>query len=143
MWKKKRKRTFAKERKKRKLRNILLLLFIIVSIFGAYHFFMLFISSRATFMSPKATKLSVPIKDKNIEAIKKELEKTHISFTSISVRNTGYEVILTQGIIVLFSSGKPIAPQVSSLQLILSHFTIDGEKISRVDLEFDKPIITM
>lgn len=132
--------------KKRRRKNKFLRVFIFpiaaFGIFSAYYFFHSFFFSGSMLLSPLAHSFFVPINEKNIFAIKKGLADNHISARQISAKNDSYEVILSDGTSVLFSGNKPISLQISSLQLILSHFTIEGKKVSRVDFEFDKPVVT-
>lgn len=44
--------------------------------------------------------------------------------------------------VVIFSAKKDARYQVDSLQLVLSKAKIDGTKIAKIDLRFDKPVIT-
>lgn len=130
-----------KRRKKKKFLRIFIFPFAIVGVFGIYYFFHLFFFSRAVFLSPLAPDFFVPVKEKNLIAIKKGLAENHISVLAISPKNDTYEVTLSDGAAIIFSANKPIQLQISSLQLIISHFTIEGKKISRVDFEFDKPVV--
>ncbi len=50
-------------------------------------------------------------------------------------------VFLKEGPEVVFSSQKEPAAQVGSLQLILSRTKIEGKRLKRIDLRFDKPVI--
>lgn len=60
-----------------------------------------------------------------------------------SVRVSGQEIQLQLGesLEVFFSSEKEASIQVGSLQLILSRTKIEGKRLERVDLRFDKPVI--
>ncbi|HUS51988.1 MAG TPA: hypothetical protein VMX77_00815 [Candidatus Bathyarchaeia archaeon] len=60
-----------------------------------------------------------------------------------SVRVSGQEIQLQfEGDLeVFFSSEKEASVQVGSLQLILSRTKIEGKRLKRVDLRFDKPVI--
>lgn len=52
------------------------------------------------------------------------------------------EVKYQSGLLVLFSTAKEIKNQLDSLQLILERTKIEGERLERVDLRFDKPVVT-
>jgi len=52
------------------------------------------------------------------------------------------EVRFKDGLQVLFSTQKEIKSQLDSLQFILERTKIEGEKPKRIDLRFDKPIIS-
>lgn len=51
------------------------------------------------------------------------------------------EVLLKDDLEVLFATKKEIETQLDSLQFILKRFKIEGEKLKRIDLRFDKPVI--
>lgn len=78
----------------------------------------------------------------------KELEilllKNKISFSSINQGlDYSYIVKFKDGEEVIFSSKKSLDPQVTSLQFVLSRLTIEGKRFVRLDLRFDKPVITL
>lgn len=52
------------------------------------------------------------------------------------------EVWLEDDVQVLFSAKKDLKIQLDSLQLIFSRAKIEGEKLKRIDLRFDKPVLT-
>ncbi len=54
-----------------------------------------------------------------------------------------FSAILTDGINVLISYNADIQAKVSSLQLIIVRFRIEGKNISIVDFRFDKPIVIL
>ncbi len=51
------------------------------------------------------------------------------------------ELILKNGLTVLFSSEKELKEQLDSLQFIFERAKIEGEKLKRIDLRFDKPVV--
>lgn len=55
---------------------------------------------------------------------------------------TEFVIWLKDGLQVVMSSKKDIDSQLDSLQLILSRATIEGEKTKKIDLRFDKPVLT-
>lgn len=103
---------------------------------------------KSTFVSPIPTVLSKSNKqdsqDRNIattQVLQAILLKNNIPFSSTSLlSDSSYLVQLIAGEEVLLSSKKPLASQISSLQLLLSRFTIEGKRFTRLDLRFDKPI---
>ncbi len=57
----------------------------------------------------------------------------------LSSRNI--EVKLDKGLLVIFSSQKEMDFQLDSLQFIFSRAKIEGRKIKKIDLRFDKPVV--
>jgi len=75
--------------------------------------------------------------------IESNLKKKNIPFSSIfSYGNDSFLVKLKNNEEIIFSKNKDISFQVSSLQLMLSRFTIEGKRIKRVDFRFDKPVVS-
>lgn len=78
------------------------------------------------------------------ETIKKELILNGIAYSQIvSSSDSTYLIYLKHGEEVFLSSKKDIKTQISSLQFILSRLTMEGKSILRLDLRFDKPVITL
>ncbi|MCL5432967.1 MAG: hypothetical protein M1524_02520 [Patescibacteria group bacterium] len=78
------------------------------------------------------------------EELKEMLNKYKIEFLRLSVSTgSAYLVDLGDGSKAIISQKKPMVSQVSSLQLILSRFTIEGKRLSLVDFRFDKPLIVL
>lgn len=76
-------------------------------------------------------------------SLAKNLAKT--DYTPVNVRilsSIEIAVYNSNGTIAIFSSQKPQEIQVDSLQTLLSQAKIDANKIAKVDLRFDKPIVT-
>ena len=92
-----------------------------------------------------ATSRHISLKDAaRSEDIESMLKKNNIPFVNISsFSNEAFIVKLTQGEEVIFSLRKSLDLQISSLQLILSRLTIEGKRFSRLDLRFDKPVVTL
>jgi len=71
-----------------------------------------------------------------------QLQKSDFIAQNIRVVDGGdVAVYNTYGTIALFTSAKPAGLQVDSLQAILAKAKIDQNKIARIDLRFDKPVI--
>jgi hypothetical protein len=77
-----------------------------------------------------------------INTIKKLLSDKQISFSSITNANGAYTVTLPDGSQVLFSGSKDLQLQISSLQYITSRLTMEGRQFKKLDLRFDKPVMT-
>ena len=93
----------------------------------------------------KNTIIEKPIVKSNLNAeLSQELASHNIEFDKI-VQSTGSARLYTQikdGPTVVFSDSKNADSQVSSLQLILRHLTIEqGKKAKLIDLRFNKPIV--
>lgn len=127
-----------------------MLLLVIVGLFILFLFqtriFRLF--SRMPFISPiPSTIVSVkgisffsnndPISQIKELAKQKNIQVANIEKTS----DFSYKMILTTGEEIYISSQKPFVSQISSLQLVLSRFTIEGKRIATLDLRFDKPVV--
>lgn len=76
-----------------------------------------------------------------IEDIENSLKREGLSLSSITASSSSYIVVLRSSEEVWFSDKKDARLQTSSLQLILSRFTIEGKKVKRIDFRFDKPLI--
>lgn len=66
-------------------------------------------------------------------------------FLPVNVRITGKEDVAIynqQGQLAIFSSKKDIDWQVDSLQQVISKAKIESAKIAKIDLRFDKPVLT-
>lgn len=84
------------------------------------------------------------INQSDLEKLKTDLLKNNISFVDISASSDGsLNVLLSSDQNVIFSPKKDIDFQISSLQLIMSRFTIEGRRFSRLDFRFDKPVISV
>lgn len=104
--------------------------------------------SRQNFISPLPTVLNKKInsQDEKDNEFKKELEeellKTNLGFSEIIfTQDSSLSVELASGEKIIFSFRKPVKSQVSSLQLMLSRFTIEGKKVEQLDFRFDKPVV--
>ena len=66
-------------------------------------------------------------------------------FLPVNVRITGHDDVAIynqQGQLAIFSSKKDKEEQVDSLQQVISKAKIDSAKIAKIDLRFDKPVIS-
>lgn len=71
-----------------------------------------------------------------------EINKVGLNYSSIVYSDdSSYVVTLKNGEMVIFSTGKSVVSQVSSLQLILKRLTIEGKSFKMLDLRFNKPVI--
>lgn len=94
----------------------------------------------------KKVKIGQKINDQVVKFtidLAKSLAKT--DYTPVNVRIlSSFEIAVynSNGTIAIFSSQKPQEIQINSLQALLSQAKIDANKIAKVDLRFDKPIVT-
>lgn len=75
---------------------------------------------------------------KTLEAL---LKSKNISYSKVSLEGETYKIELINDEEILFDSKKPLNAQMSSLQLLLSRFTIEGKRFEKLDFRYDKPII--
>lgn len=83
----------------------------------------------------KIDKLKDKLKEKGIE-IDWRSEKEN------KIENKKWEMRLKNGESVIFSLEKDIDEQINSLQMILKRFKIEGRQFEKIDLRFEKPVIT-
>lgn len=81
--------------------------------------------------------------DNKESEIKTELQKKAIEYTGIYKYRDSYLIILKDNKEVLVAENKSITQQIASLQFILNRLTMEGRKFKRLDLRFDKPVITL
>jgi hypothetical protein len=89
------------------------------------------------------TKLFTPVtgKDKYL-LLMNQLAHENIQISYINYLNEEIlEASLSSGVKVIFSLDKDIISEVTSLQLILSRFRIEGRKINRIDLRFKNAVV--
>ncbi len=78
-------------------------------------------------------------------ATKLTVELSKSDFTPASVRIVDRDSIAVynhQDLVAIFSAKKSLNEQVDSLQFVLSKAKIDAAKIAKIDLRFDKPVIS-
>jgi hypothetical protein len=82
--------------------------------------------------------------DENYRAnLEKALQEKKIDYTRIYNQKDGSCIIkLTDGSLVIISSQKDINREISSLQFILKRLTMEGKEFTKLDLRFEKPVIT-
>lgn len=77
-----------------------------------------------------------------IAQAKEALRKKNISFSDVISQNGDIVVTLNDDIQVLFSPDKDFSQQIDSLQVTMDHLTIEGKRIARVDVRFERPVVT-
>ncbi len=135
----------------RKIKICIFLTFLLsIGIFFGYE---KFFTKRYDFLSPISSfQTNVPTfyptnnslnKNKDISLLETLLKKSAISYESIGVssQEAALLVVLKDEENVIISRNKDLKEQISSLQLILSRFTIEGKKFSRLDFRFERPVV--
>lgn len=137
-----------RQKKKRKSLAVMVRLFFLTAIITFFSTILIvrqgfFNNSRL--ISPVSD--SFPKKEKNVDnnsikRLESALTKNNIKFSSVSVASdSSYLINLEDKGNIIFDFNKSLDLQISSLQLMLSRFTIEGKRIERVDFRFDKPIV--
>ena len=76
--------------------------------------------------------------------IEDALKKEAVPFVTVGIAtNAAILIIMSEGWEVLFSQDKDLASQISSLQRVLSRFTIEGKKFELLDFRFDRPVVKL
>jgi len=70
-----------------------------------------------------------------------DLEKRGVEFEDIEEGSNFYVLKLNSGETVILSKNKDVLEQLSSLQLILSRFKIEGKVIKNLDFRFSQPVV--
>lgn len=84
-----------------------------------------------------------PIPSQNLEEeLQRNLQKAGLESTKTFFLGREIDASLSSGVAVTFSQEKDLALQVASLQLILQRFKIEGKTPKKIDLRFNKPIVT-
>lgn len=99
------------------------------------------------FLSPLPDKNSQS-KQNSTTAISTEakdlLKKKQIEFSSLSeAKGKSYVITLKDGGEVIVTDEKDLDGQLASLQRIVAQLTMEGKKLKRLDLRFDRPILVL
>lgn len=71
-----------------------------------------------------------------------ELTKHKLSYSSININGGDVYTQLNDGTEIVLSGEKDISVQLDSLQYTIAHLTIEGKRIARVDMRFERPVVT-
>lgn len=105
-------------------------------------------SSKPPLFLLKDTKLTPgqKVEDRQIlfaVSLAEQLSKSDFSVAGVRLLESGDVAVYSPGdSIALFSENKDQSMQVDSLQRVLAKAKIDATKITKIDLRFDKPVIT-
>lgn len=99
----------------------------------------------ARFISPVPFLISSSeAENSTAKMVRKELERRHFTVSQLMTGlNNTIIVTLESGEEVVLSADNDIQTQLSSLQLIHSRLTMEGKRFKKLDLRFDKPVITL
>ena len=100
--------------------------------------------SKTTIINPSViySKTKNALTSQNNNQVQQLLDKNNIQYSSINNTNFGYLILLNQGTKVYLSNQKDLTSQINSLQVIQSHFTIEGKVPKSVDFRFDQPVVS-
>lgn len=145
------KKTPARKRKRAFRRIIgisIIILVLLVLVGGVVYYFISLKFNKPLYVSPLSKKIghepafgSSADEDDTMSILKKSLKEKNIELDSVTASGSAYVARLKNGGSVIFSSEKDLFAQVSSLQFILSRLTMEGRTFSRLDLQFEKPIV--
>lgn len=117
--------------------------FLIISlvIVGGYLYF-----TNGTILSPLPASLGgrfpTSSSEQSEEELKRLLRAHNIMYTSISNGPDEFVINLNQKQQVIVAKEKSLPSQISSLQVILPRLTMEGKQFRRLDLRYDKPVVT-
>lgn len=75
---------------------------------------------------------------------KEILKKKQIEFSALSEsKGRSFVITLKDGGEVIITDDKDLDGQLASLQRIVSQLTMEGKKIKRLDLRFDRPVLVL
>lgn len=117
-------------------------LFLILCLTG-FFIFTTFVMPQALFVSPLSANASNGDKSMTKDQVKKLISDRRIGVDSVVVTpDSTFLVKLTDKGEVLLSPDKDMTQQVASLQVILTRLTMEGKRFKRLDMRFDKPVIS-
>jgi len=102
-------------------------------------------NTKSRYISPLAAgvlPLTLPHKDEKLVSLKTLLVEKHIMYSSVAASSGDYTITLQDGPQIVFSGEKDFSAQISSLQFILTRLTMLSKPYKRLDLRFDKPVIS-
>ena len=102
-----------------------------------------FASGNTSVINPMAKSSSVENDDIEMK-FKEYLSSSNVLFSDVKQENgSTYKIILADKTEVLVTSTKDISTQIASLQFIYNRLTMEGRLIRRLDLRYEKPVITL
>lgn len=134
----------ARKRKKRSFKFLIIFIFTLFIFSTGYLYFKFFKKTEIISPIPELSQKSKTIKENEDRKNKfqEALTKNKIDFSAISQSSDGSILVeLKDGAKINFDQNKNINEQISSLQLMLSRFTIEGKRIDNLDFRYDNPVI--
>jgi hypothetical protein len=97
-----------------------------------------------TFSASKGPLFISPLGKVNVDLnkVRKALIDKNISFSTVSLSDYSYLIILQNNEQIRISESKDIVKQITSLQRILNQLTIEGKSFKSIDFRFTEPIIS-
>lgn len=80
--------------------------------------------------------------NKIIAQTEDNLSKHHLLYSSVTEKDTMLIIAFTDGTEAILTPKKNIEEQIDSLQVTMSRLTIQGKHISRVDVRFERPVVS-
>jgi hypothetical protein len=117
------------------------LLILLCIAYGAVYYI-----KRNTLVSPLPGKLGgllvTAASEPGEKGVIRHLNEQKITYTGVQTTNDGYIITLNPKQQVVLAKKKDISTQISSLQVILPRLTMEGREFRRLDLRFNKPVVT-
>lgn len=115
-------------------------------------FIILFLVVKFVYLHPKfispipvlgaMTSVTQPKTTDTREGIQAAFDSKSMPITGASKNSDGsYIVKLKSGEEIILDSEKDLNEQISSLQYLLKRITMEGKRVSRLDLRFEKPVV--
>lgn len=134
----KEKTRIKKSHKRLKIALYFLILILFITSLG----FLVRNSYQKTFTLFESEKILKPITRQAPETeLAKELKKSNLGVISLSINGEREILASLSGDTQVIFKSEGIAQQVSSLQIMLSRFKIEGRIPKKIDLRFEKPIV--
>ncbi len=133
----------VRNRSRRKLRLFFLSVSAVIFLFSFVMVVVgILLNQAPDFISPLPLGKFITQRSNNTLSIEEGLRKAHIDYEGVYIaEDYSYLIKFKDGEYIYFSSKKPIAQQISSLQFVLSRLTIEGKRFSSLDFRFDNPVI--
>ena len=136
------------KRKQRNRKQLLLRIYIVIGVLILGGMSGFFVSQQLFFQSGYLSPLSQIIvsavetsEESAVDTITAQFTKEEMEISSIKKQDHLYFVLLTSGEEIVISSQKDIDSQISSLHFIIKRLTMEGRRIKKLDMSFDKPVV--
>lgn len=134
-------------RYKRQLRGLFAAVFLSLFLFGGVFgictgLWLLFFHHAPTLQSPLPLATAHAQDGPLTARVGRLCEKYHLSCSNISLHGNAIVLYVNTTQKVILSVQKDLPAQIDSLQLTISHLTIEGKQFKQLDFRFDKPVLT-